>query len=452
MHTDTRKAASGIHRMPGLSLVAALVAAWTAPAAGQEDLAKKVQEMQAQLAEMKTRLDDMQQKKVSQEEVLKLMEKWSADSAKRASNLPKWAENLKIYGDLRLRCETQTYNWGNTAREDDLKSRNRARFRLRVGATKTWLDDQLEVGFRLASGNNNDPTATNQTLGESGTGEPAFAKRPVWIDLAYGKYAPNWAKGLSVTGGKMNNPLLLNEIFMDTDISPEGFWAEYKVPGLGPVEPFVGGGYFILREVGQTTGSVPAFDTTMWAYQGGVSWKIMEDLKYTVSATYMDYDYYDLTGLPTRGNDVLTNVHNFHVVNLGNKVDFNVWKVPVCLFFDWAHNADDEDRTSDYRNADDAYATGVQVGQNKKQGDLSCKYRYFQVQGNSLPGYLVDGDYGQANHQGHIWGVQYNLTDDLTLGLALFYFSPIFPSVTNASGRLTEDTTTTVRAELIWKF
>jgi len=35
---------------------------------------------------------------------------------------------------------------------------------------------------------------------------------------------------------------LTNEIFWDTDVNPEGLWAEYKAPNLGNFEPFIGAG------------------------------------------------------------------------------------------------------------------------------------------------------------------------------------------------------------------
>ncbi|MFO7902329.1 MAG: putative porin, partial [Pirellulaceae bacterium] len=73
--------------------------------------------------------------------------------------------------------------------------RNRARFRLRFGIKKTWLDDQIEVGFRLASGSDDDPTSTNQSF------DNFWSTKPVWIDLAYATWRPKAIKGLTVTGG-----------------------------------------------------------------------------------------------------------------------------------------------------------------------------------------------------------------------------------------------------------
>ncbi len=117
----------------------------------------------------------------------------------------------------------------------------RARFRLRFGFEKSWPDDDMMVGFRLASGANSDPTTTNQTFA-------GFQKYPIWIDQAYARWTPKAVPGLSVTAGKMPNPWETTDLVWDPDINPDGVWVRYNVPGLGPVTPFVGVGVFQLYE------------------------------------------------------------------------------------------------------------------------------------------------------------------------------------------------------------
>jgi hypothetical protein len=235
-------------------------------------------------------------------------------------------------------------------------------------------------------------------------------------------------------------------------VHPEGFWAQYKLPGLDPVQPFVGAGLFSLREIGQSTLTSPAHDTTLWAYQAGTEWKIVPDVKYTFAAVYMDYDHYDLSALPTRGNDTLRQIPNFHVIDLVNRLEFKMLNIPTTLCFDWAHNFDDTDGAHEYENEDDAYFTGIKLGQNKKQGDWSFRYLYASVQANSLPGYFVDGDFGYANRQGHIWGVEYNLLDDVSVAGNVFWSQPLHSATTTNNARVTEDSTTTFRLDFNWKF
>ena len=431
-----------------LGVAVALVIGLPGVARSDEATDKKIQELQKQLADMKTRLDELQENKANKEEMVKLLEKWQDDAAKRGSGMPAWAENLKFSGDFRLRAESVIYDYREKTANpgDNLKDRNRERYRLRFGLVKTWMEDQMEVGFRLASGNNNDPTTTNQSLGESSSGEVGFAKRPIWIDLAYAKYSPKEIKGLSIIGGKMKDPMMFNDIFFDTDVNPEGVWAEYK-PTFGNLTPFVGGGYFIIKETNQGTSTTDSYDVDMWAVQFGATYAFSPDLKYTLFGLYNGYSTYDDSINATNGNDTLSKISNFRTITVGNKLDFNLFNIPFSVFFDWAHNCANSDPTPKYEHESDAYATGLNIGENKKKGDWSLKYRFGYVQPNSLPGQYVDSDFGFANRKGQIFGGSYNITNDLTADVTVFYTSPIH-AVSNPN----EGDTTTIRGDLVWKF
>lgn len=456
--------------MRALRLPLAAAAIWALAISGvaraDEATDKKIQELQKQLADMKAQLDEMQQNKASKDEMVKLLDKMQADASRRTAAMPAWAENLKFSGDFRLRYVNDSYNWGDSATSGERKDRNRARFRLRFGFVKTWMDDQLEVGFRLANSEfnssypgNNDPTSTNSTFGND------WSKKPIWIDLAYAKYAPKWAPGFSITGGKMKNPMLLNDVFLDDSVNPEGFWAEYK-PRFGNFEPFVGSGYFILNEVSQSTAAtstapyVPAHDSTMWAVQGGVGYNFSPDFKYAIGVLYQDYEAYNLAFGPagagnksyTRGNDVLTKIPGFRIVDITNRFDFKVLNVPWTTFFDWAYNLDNSDVAGAYNNQSNAVVAGVNIGQNKKKGDWSLRYRYAYLQGNSIPGYFAWSDFGNSDRKGHVFGGGYSLTDDLTALVTVFITEPIHSTTTTTSGSATEDITTTLQADLVWRF
>jgi hypothetical protein len=350
-------------------------------------------------------------------------------------------ENLKFGGDLRLRYEFNGFNWGSTATSDK-KDRNRERYRLRFGAVKTWLDDQLEVGFRLASGENNDATSTNQTFTQD------FSKKPVWIDLAYAKYSPKDLKGFSVTGGKMIKPWTENDVFFDTDVNPEGFWAEYKAPKMRCIEPFVGAGYFMVNE------SADGYDSDLALYQAGLRVELCKDVKYTFATNFQDWNRYDVSGATPRGNDSpLSRVPGFRVLNLTNNLDVaSVWGRPLNVFADYAHNSGGSDEAHHYDGQNNAFATGVKYGQNKKTGDWSLKYRYAFVEANALPGHFVDSDFGFANRKGHVIGAEYNILDSLTLGVNCFLTQPVFSPTTTSGSSPFEDMTTTVMVDLVWKF
>jgi hypothetical protein len=419
-----------------------------------EALKQRLKEQDRRMKEQDARLAELEESKrtastqpatqstqaIQREAIKEVLAEMKADADKRTA-MPGWLDNLKFSGDFRLRYEYNGFNWGNEE-DSEKKDRNRARFRLRVGATKTWLDDQLEVGFRLASGSDNDATSTNQTFTQD------FSKKPVWIDLAYAKYTPKDLKGLSIIGGKMTRPWVDNDIFFDSDVNPEGFWAEYKAPKMGRLEPFVGAGYFVVNE------SADDEDATMFMGQAGVRAEITKDVKYTFAAKYQEWTDYYASGATPRGNDKpLSRVPGFRVINLSNNVDIaSVFGRPLNLFADFAHNCGEGDETADYQGEDNAFATGVKYGQNKKKGDWSLKYRYAFVQANALPGHFVDSDFGFANRKGHVLGAEYNLLDSLTVGVDVFLTQPIFSPTTTSGSSAFEDMSTTVMANLVWKF
>lgn len=421
------------------------VMAGQAPAAAEEEagmaarlkrLEQRLDQQEKVISELRSELENTKNKAVSREDLAEVAKELAADSKGHA--VPGWLDNLKFYGDLRLRYQGECFNWGPTG-GSERKNRNRARFRLRFGFVKTWLDDQLEVGFRLASGDSSTPTSTNQTF----TG--GFSDKEVWIDLAYARYSPKQVKGLTVIGGKMKNPWLMNEAFLDTDVNPEGIWAAYKPPCPGPIQPFAGAGYFIFSE------SSSGMDTIMFGPQAGLTWKIGPDCEWTAAAYYQDWDHYDVSGASANGNDSpLSSIPGFGVLGVTNSFDFKVCDLPVKVFLDWAHNCQERDSTAKYEDDNNAYAVGVKVGKNKKKGDWSFKYVYAYVQANALPGAIADSDMA-ANRMGHKVGGSYNLLDNLTVGVTLFWTQPIFsPTTTNLSA--TEDDSVKVEADLIWNF
>jgi len=409
-----------------------------------KDMQTTINALRAKMRDQGNRLAELEDQQAAQKASMVQIAKEMADSASSKPCCPGWLENLKFYGDLRLRYQGNCYDWAAND-GSDRKSRNRGRYRVRFGFTKTWLDDQIEVGFRLATGESSDPTSTNQSM------DGNFSKKDIWLDLAYAKYKPKQCKGFSITAGKMKNPWMMNDVFMDTDVNPEGVWAAYTVPGCGDIEPFVGAGYFVLEERSAT--SSPVDDTIMYGYQAGLNWKISDDVKYTFAAYYQDYDHYNDSGASARGNDSpLDRIPGFGVFGVTNKVGFTICKVPTSVFFDWAHNCREADDTAEYEDDCNAYAVGFKLGKNKKKGDWSFKYTYAIVEANALPGTFVDADFGFANRRGHVVRGAYNLLDNLTFGLNVFFTEPIFSPTTNSNSSVFEDKTTIVQADLKWKF
>jgi len=423
-----------------LALAAICVGPLWADTAEVEDMKSSIAGLKAHLADQERRLAELETAQQRDAEYAKVIEELRADAAGRPGG-PAWLENLKFSGDLRLRYQGECFSGNND------KNRNRARVRLRFGFVKKWMDDQMEVGFRLASGEStarngqhilSDATSTNQTLTDN------FSEKSIWIDRAYAKYTPNGAfKGLTIIGGKFGVPLVSTNLIWDGDVNLEGAYVEYK-RAFGCVEPFAGVGYFIAQESGG------GHDVILTAYQGGARVKFTEDVKWTSAATFYDYDHYDEGYLNAYGNRVAVDgdlaAGQFHVINFTNFVDFKVFDLPWTAYLDYAHNCGNSDQLDAWDDQDDAYAVGLKVGKNKKKGDWSAGYKYAYIEANSVPGGFNDGDFGHSNRKGHVWNAAYNLTDYLTLGGAVLWLEPVIGDA------IENQRDTVVQADLIWKF
>lgn len=169
-------------------------------------------------------------------------EGWAAANA-----VPSWVEHVKIGGDIRVRNETDLYSRNNTDQFVDFAAFNangptnitpttqgttiplinsrtdrnvaRLRARLRIDANIT---DKVEVGFRLASGDQNSPVSTNQLLGGG------FTKKNIWLDQAYVTLKPGL--GTALTFGRMPNPFWTTELLYDEDVNFDGVAATINAP------------------------------------------------------------------------------------------------------------------------------------------------------------------------------------------------------------------------------
>jgi len=148
---------------------------------------------------------------------------------------------LELYGDIRLRYE---YRGGRTAGNtpvgepgagvagvNDWQERERERYRLRIGLRGTLADDWF-FGIRLETSNKRN--STNVTFGNDGTsGTPAVPNGPfakdddgLFIGQAYLGY--KGFRDVTLTGGRMPNPIVTTLMVWDADINPEGAAEQWK--------------------------------------------------------------------------------------------------------------------------------------------------------------------------------------------------------------------------------
>jgi hypothetical protein len=141
---------------------------------------------------------------------------------------------IELYGDARLRYEYragQTHDGGpvaapgaGVAGRDDWQERERERYRLRIGLRGILADDWF-FGVRLETSNKRN--STNITFGGDGSTGP-FAKDDdgIFVGQAYLGY--KGFRDITLTGGRMPNPLVTTLMTWDADINPEGAAEQWK--------------------------------------------------------------------------------------------------------------------------------------------------------------------------------------------------------------------------------
>ncbi|MHC4718451.1 MAG: putative porin [Planctomycetota bacterium] len=416
------------------SVLAVLVFAAPVPAAHAQtpaDMQATLKELKAELARQANRISRLEQKirdeqarRQREQDIRRILKEIREDAAARC---PTWLENLTFAGDMRLRYQTECFNRDRT-------ERNIGRFRLRFGFRWTCMEDQMEIVFRLASGEDSRPTSANQTFTDQ------FDKKEVWIDLAYAKYSPKWLEGVTLMGGKMKNPLAHTDMIWDTDVNPEGVWLGYVSPvKIGPIEPFASIGLWILQH------NRDRGDAVLHLYQAGFNWEIIKGVKWTPAITYYDFgnieENFDVIG--ARGNSEAGGrllAEEFNVFNVLNTIKFRLFDLPVSVYFDYAHNCGNE-----FGGQSDAYATAIKIGRNEQKGDWSIKYKYAYIEADAVVGGFADADFGGANRKGHRLSFYYNLTPCVVVGVNAFFTEVI-------SGPRSDETRGRIQTDVIWKF
>jgi len=385
-----------------------------------EALKKRNALLEQRLAALEARVAHGAGPELSREQVRALVEKMLAEA--RDTMTPGWMEDLTFFGDFRLRYEFRRFAESAGGRNDD---EGRARYRLRVGVRKRWPEEDLEVGFRIASGDitaqNLNQTSTNETMGDF------FTRDEFRIDRAYARWTPKTIPGLLVTGGRIAQPWITTDLVWDTDVNPEGVWVQYDVRGLESIRPFVAAGAFFLSS------NNPGDDAHMNVWSAGYDWHLGKDVTWTQAFTFYETSHYQ-AGLAAG--------EEWDFLNLTNAWRFQAGRLPMEAYIDWVHNCGANRETPDEQN--DGLAFGIKAGTNKKKGDLSLRYVYKYIQLEASPRAFNDGDFGDGR-KGHVVGVRYNLTDYMQAAATLYLTKPIYdPDPDGQRVRFQTD--------LIWKF
>jgi hypothetical protein len=155
---------------------------------------------------------------------------------------PDWIKRVRLYGDLRFRSQSTLYSDKNSNIINDfarinaigpipvfqdagflplLNTRedrwNRLQLRARLGI-EAQVSKGIQIGALLATGDDNSPISTNQSLGGG------FGKRDIWLQEAYIRLTPTpWAQA---TLGRMPNPFFTTPLLFDEDLAFDGVAAQ----------------------------------------------------------------------------------------------------------------------------------------------------------------------------------------------------------------------------------
>ena len=336
-------------------------------------------------------------------EQIKQMIDSQLDSRKAEFSSPEWVKNMQIKGDFRYRYELV---------DDDTKTsdRQRSRIRARLGIYGK-ASDEFDYGFRLASGNDEAPTTTNEDLGNS------FSKKQVWLDLAYFDYHPASIPGLNILGGKIKNPYYTvgnSDLMFDTDVNPEGIAAKYSHKLNDSTELFAAFGGYYLQERNTEA------ETSMFGLQAGLKHDFDKEkgTRLVIGGGYYDYGNIEGTTLNYSTTNFFGNTSScgkfasdFNIIQAFAEYGLKFRKIPVKIFADYAYNiACDTDH-------DTAFLYGFAIGDNKNAGDWQLSYNYRNVEADSIVGVLAERTFGGGGTdvKGHKLSLGYQISKNVSL-------------------------------------
>ena len=376
-----------------------------------ETTQKLLQQMQERIDQLEARqkLKERSQKQKIEQEVEKKVAEAVKDQQPAAlpDNL-KWIEKVKVSGDLRYRQDhideqDSAGSWENGV----YRHRIRARVKFDV-----MVNDEWDLGLRIASGNDRSPISTNQDL------EDGFSKKYLWLDQAYFNWHPARAEGLNVTGGKIKNPFYKagkNQLIWDGDLNPEGIAAQYSTTLNDTDQFFFNGGVLWVDE------SRSVADISLWAAQ--TYWKrtIGNPDHVLAGATYYDYgniesradlkstwgtsDFFGNTAAAGGYRD------DFNIVEIFGEYGFKCDSLPTTLFASWVRNI------AATTSEDTGYLVGVKFNKvkNDNPGSWELGYDYRETDADAVIGGFNESDFlgAQTNSRGHRFVFNYLLARNL---------------------------------------
>lgn len=232
--------------------------------------------------------------------------------------LPEWTRRFKLYGDLRVRYERDSFDRGNYnqfinfaninqgsafdfsnfgAGADNVapppflnttQDRDRPRVRARLGV-QAQIDDGLTADLRITTGADNGPVSPNQTQGSPGD----FSKYNVFIDRANFAYQP--IRDLKFYIGRENDPFFATDLLFYSELGFDGIAAQYTPKLTDTVGGFINAGVFPILNTAFdfSTNSSEKYGSSnayLLAIQGGAKWQARRDVAAKIGVGFFDFN------------------------------------------------------------------------------------------------------------------------------------------------------------------
>jgi hypothetical protein len=231
---------------------------------------------------------------------------------------PEWTKRIRIEGDMRVRGESRFYSANNGNIETDWRAinsgtgydvnsntnlalpqllntrqdrANQMRIRARLGIFAD-ISESTQAGLRLASGSDDNPVSTTQTLGGG------LSKKNLWLDQAWMSYRFN--EMVKVSGGRMGNPFVSTDMLFSNDLNVDGLVLQYDKTlankdlsvfgtlGLIPLE------YSSDSSPSRSQNKLSSQNKWLLGAQVGAQWKLDSENRLRGAVAY--YDFKNITG------------------------------------------------------------------------------------------------------------------------------------------------------------
>ena len=328
--------------------------------------------------------------------------------------LPKWVQNTKIKGDLRLR-----YQWED---KHDAPDRHRGRYRFRLGL-ETKVNEAVKVAAGLATGGD-DARSTNQTMCDG------FSTPDIRLDYAYAEWmATSW---LTLKAGKIKSIKKVifrpSDLLWDSDINPEG-GSLLLSKRMNNCDLFMNTGFWVLDE-----SSSDASDPFMWVIQPGFKYKF--DERTHIKMAVAGYIFDNVKGATLTNGDDNSGKYNTlekgllkynynsiaPSIEMGFKEPFGGLIPYLAVFGDYVHNPDPSEENN-------GYLFGIKFGDEKvkDQGQWQAKYMYRHLEKDAWIDIFPDSDAysGHTDVKGHEVTFTYGIGKNVALGIDYYYMERI---------------------------